>query len=80
MHKPRRRPTKDAEVRQARKAAMQRLAYRPDEFAAMAGISRTKLYDLWRHGEGPPYILLGNCRLIDADGGRQWLAQLAQHS
>jgi hypothetical protein len=51
-----------------------RLSYSPREFADRAGISVEKLYKDWRNGVGPPYRMVGSRRVIEAEGGRRWLA------
>jgi hypothetical protein len=52
-----------------------RFALSPREFAAVAGISVTLLYRLWREGRGPPSKMLFKRRVIEVEGGRKWLAE-----
>lgn len=52
-----------------------RLAFSINEFCAAHGISRTHLYDLWREGTGPRYMLTGTKRLISTEAAAEWRAQ-----
>jgi predicted DNA-binding transcriptional regulator AlpA len=52
------------------------LCYRITEFCRNARICRTKLYELFKTGQGPKTIKIGRRRLILIDSGQQWLRKL----
>ena len=60
--------------------AMERLGYKPREFAQAIGLSVWLLYRLWRDGEGPPYKVVGNHRIIEVEAGRRWLQEQDEKS
>lgn len=43
-----------------------------ESFCRRHGISRAFLYLLWRRGEGPRYMQVGNRRLISAEAEADW--------
>jgi hypothetical protein len=49
------------------------IGYSTREFAHAARISVAMLYKLWREHRGPPYKQIGRRRIIDRDGGLEWL-------
>jgi hypothetical protein len=57
---------------------LERLSYSPREFAGAAGISPSLLYQMWRDGNGPPSRKLGKRRVIEAEAGRRWLAEVTR--
>jgi hypothetical protein len=54
------------------RAAPPRLALSVNEFCDAHGISRTHLYDMWREGGGPRYMIAGGKRLISAEAALDW--------
>lgn len=50
----------------------------PTATAKAVGISKALLYKLWRKGEGPPFIRLGNDRRVLVDDLRNWLESLKE--
>jgi hypothetical protein len=48
------------------------------EFCEAYGISRSYLHELWKEGNGPPFITLGRRRFIRIVAARAWAAELEQ--
>jgi hypothetical protein len=53
-------------------------AYSAEEFASRHGISRSLLYYMWKHGEGPRYFHIGAHRMISREAGEDWRRSLEQ--
>jgi excisionase family DNA binding protein len=52
---------------------MNKLAYSFKEFCVLHNLSRTKLYDLLKHGEGPETMAIGKRhRLISIEAAKAW--------
>lgn len=47
-----------------------------DGFCRAQGVSRTKLYQLWRVGLGPRYFYVGNRRRISDDAAADWQREM----
>lgn len=56
-----------------------RLLLRIAEAAELAGIGRSKAYELARSGEWP-VVHIGRCLRVPADGLRMWVQRLAQEA
>ena len=56
----------------------QNLAYTVNQFTVALNISRSTLYSLWRDGQGPKFIKVGNRTLIPRESATQWMQNLAQ--
>lgn len=52
-----------------------RASFNATEFCKLHGFGRTKLYDLWKRGDGPEFFRVGNRRRIPADVAREWRGQ-----
>lgn len=46
--------------------------YSPSDFAKAEGIGKTRLYEMWRHGEGPRFYWNGKCRRITHRARLDW--------
>lgn len=51
---------------------VERAAYSIDEFCSAHDICRGSLYNYWRQGIGPKYMLLAGRRLISVEAAEQW--------
>jgi hypothetical protein len=47
-------------------------SYTVDEFCKAERVSRVKLYELWKRGEGPRFYLNGRCRRITHAARMDW--------
>jgi hypothetical protein len=53
----------------------QRACFTVAEFCDSHRISRSKLYELWRHGAGPRWKNVGAKRIITGEAAADWRAQ-----
>lgn len=44
-------------------------------FCQSYGLSRSTLYRLWEHRQGPAYMMVGRRRLIPVDAAEAWLGK-----
>jgi hypothetical protein len=51
-------------------------AYGVAEFCQRHGISRGYLYSLWRRGQGPRFMQVGDRRIITREAGADWRREL----
>jgi hypothetical protein len=51
-------------------------AYGVAEFCQRHGISRGYLYSLWRRGQGPRFMQIGDRRIITREAGADWRREL----
>jgi hypothetical protein len=47
-----------------------------EEFCKRNGFSRGMLYALWRKGEGPPFLQIGDRRFVTREAGERWRREL----
>ena len=57
------------------KPAKNRAAYTINEFCDAYRISRGALYNLWKAGIGPRYMLIGKKRIITVEASADWRAE-----
>ena len=53
-------------------------SYSPDEFARRHRVCRASLYNLWKRGEGPRYVVIAGRRRITPEHEAEWLKRLEQ--
>ena len=64
----------------AARPLLPRQAYTVPEFRQAYRISQTKLYDLWKKGEGPDSYLVGSRRMISVAAAERWQRKLEEQS
>jgi hypothetical protein len=64
-----------ARRRRRNRGTTPRLAFSVDEFCDAHSVSRTHLYEMWREGAGPRYMLAGSKRLITMEAAADWRAE-----
>jgi hypothetical protein len=50
-------------------------SYSPGSFCVAEGMSRSKLYQLWKEGKGPRFYWNGVCRIIPHSARLEWQQQ-----
>ena len=56
------------------------IAFNPQDFCVVAGISLTLLYKLWGEGKGPPYAKVHKRRIITRQDGEAWLSEMVKET
>ena len=56
------------------------VAYTPNEFALASRFGRTKLFELFKNGEGPKSFRVGRRVLITVEAAQEWVRALEQQN
>ena len=57
------------------KAKMSTGSFSVSEWCQHRRVSKWRLYDMWKSGDGPRFHLVGTRRLISSDADAEWLAR-----